>query len=358
MGAAYLERVASWTSLIPLTNKPSSGYRRPNSGHVRSPNLFALLDRATRAVVLWLIPDLRSLGPPQPCCFDTQIPVSIFFVQVTTSFHLSFITLNTVASMLAVLCSTPRPPLGVALLGLLITAISSTLHLLPYIIFCSIIVLSVWVPSRPADPKVVYYPIDGYSQHVYAIYTSDATPAGEDGSFELNACLGVLLFLLSIPVTSVLENLLIRPTRDLFLQTVECWFNMRYVQPLLATGSWPDTWTPLLNALRSFQFVVDFIDEVMGNHKSELCGITDDLYSRVWSAGPNLTRVKKVRWADLQPSNPGRDIGGCSDASSRTHPAVRKTSSPCRAVHRKGQGKLDCKHTSSPDTVIPNGVEQ
>src|SRR6266566_624519 len=171
--------------------------------------------------------------------------------------------------MLSVLCSAPRPPLGVALLGLLITSISSTLHLLPYIIFCSTIVLSIWVPSPPADPKVVYYPVDGYSQHVYVVYTSDAPPADENGSFELNACLGVLLFLLSIPVTSILENLLIRPTRDLFLQTVECWFDMRYVQPLLATGSWPDICTPLLNALRSFQFVADFIDGVMGNDDSE-----------------------------------------------------------------------------------------
>jgi hypothetical protein len=168
--------------------------------------------------------------------------------------------------MLAVLCSTPRPPLGVALLGLLITAINSTLHLFPYIVFYSIIVLSIWVPSRS---KVVYYPVDGYSQHVYAVYPSDATPpADENGSFELNACLAVLLFLLSIPVTSILENLLIRPTRDLFIQTIECWFDMRYVQPLLATGSWPDTWTPLLNALRSFKFVADFIDGVMGNDDS------------------------------------------------------------------------------------------
>ena len=211
-------------------------------------------------------PDLPPLGPPQLCCFDTRIPVSLSFIQVTTSFHLSFITLSTVASMLAVLCSTPRPPLGVAFFGLLITAISSTLHLLPYTIYCSIIVLSIWVPSRPAGPKVVYYPIDGYSQHVDSIYTSDATPpTDESGSFELNACLGVLLFLLSIPVASILENLLIRPTRDLFLQTVECWFDMRYVQPRLATGSWPNTWTPLLNALRSFQVVADFIDGVMGN---------------------------------------------------------------------------------------------
>ena len=172
--------------------------------------------------------------------------------------------------MLAVLCSTPRPPLGVAFFGLLITAMSLTLHLLPYIIFCSIIVLSIWVPSRPTDSKIVYYSVDVYSQHTNAVYTFDATPpADENGSFELNACLGVLLFLLSIPVTSIIENLFIRPTRDLFIQTVEFWFDMRYVQPLLATGSWPDTWTPLLNMLRSFQFVADFIDGVMGNDDSE-----------------------------------------------------------------------------------------
>ena len=172
--------------------------------------------------------------------------------------------------MLAVLWSSPRPPLVVALLGLLITAISSTLHLLPYIIFYIIIVLSIWVPSRPAYPKVVHYPVDGHLQHVHTVYTPNATPpADEKGSFELSACLGVLLFLLSIPVASIFENLLIRPTRDIFLQTVERWFDMRYVQPLLATGSWPDTWTPLLDALRSFPFVANFIDGVIGNDDSE-----------------------------------------------------------------------------------------
>ncbi|KAF8499574.1 hypothetical protein F5888DRAFT_86887 [Russula emetica] len=292
----------------------------PNSDHVYSPNLLALLDRATRSAMLWLV------------------PTSVRLV------HHNLIASIPGFPMFAVLCSSPRPPLGVALLGLFITAISSTLHLLPYIIFCSIIVLSIWVPSRPADPKVVYYPVNGYSQHVYAVYTSDATPsqaADENGSFELNACLAVILFLLSIPVTSILENLLIRPTRDLFLQTVECWFDMRYVQPLLATGSWPNTWTPLLNALRSYQFVADFIDGVMGNDDS-----------------PNLTCEKKVRWAGLQPSSPGRDIDGCSGASSRTRLAVRKMTSSCRAVHRKGQRKLDRKHTSSANTVIPSGVEQ
>ncbi len=202
-----------------------------------------------------------------PRCPD---PRKFFFIQVSTSFHLSPIALNTVTSMLTLLCSAPHPPLGVAFLGLLITAISSTLHLLPYIIFCSIIVLSIWTPSWSANPKVVYYPVDGYPQHVYAVYASDAAPLTEEkGTFELNACLGVLLFLLSIPVTSILENLFLRPIRDLFLQTVECWYDMRYVQPRLATGSWPDTWTPILNSLRSFRFVEDFIDGVMGHDDSE-----------------------------------------------------------------------------------------
>jgi hypothetical protein len=90
--------------------------------------------------------------------------------------------------------------------------------------------------------------------------------------------------------------------------------------------------------------------------KVSLCGITEDHYSRVWFAGPNLTREKKVRWADLQPSTPDGDIG-CGGASLRTRPAVRKTSSPSRAVHRK-ERKLNRKHTSSPDTVVPNEVEE
>jgi hypothetical protein len=172
--------------------------------------------------------------------------------------------------MLAVLCSAPRPPLGVAFLGLLITAISSTLRLLPYIVFCSIIVLSIWAPSHPADPEVMYYPVDGHPQHVYVVYTSNVTPpTDENGTFVLNACLRILVFLLSIPASSILENLLFRPIRDLFLQTVEGWYDMRYVQPVLATGFWPDTWTPILNAVRSLQFIADFIDGVIGSDYSE-----------------------------------------------------------------------------------------
>lgn len=89
------------------------------------------------------------------------------------------------------------------------------------------------------------------------------------GTSELNACLRILFILFSIPATAILENTLFRPTRELFLQTVETWFEMRYVQPVLATGSWPDTWTPILNALRSFQFVADFIDGVTGSNSSE-----------------------------------------------------------------------------------------
>lgn len=189
---------------------------------------------------------------------------------MNTSFYLFFITLNAVTSMLAVLCSAPRPPLGVALLGLLVTAISSTLRLLPYIVFCSIIILSIWVPSRPTNSEVMYYPVDGHPQHVHVAYASNVTPPTDgNGTFELNACLRVFLFLLSIPVTSLLDNLLFRPARDLFLQSVEDWYDMRYVQPVLSTGSWPDTWTPILNAFRSFQFVADFVDGVMESNYSE-----------------------------------------------------------------------------------------
>ena len=162
--------------------------------------------------------------------------------------------------MLAVLSSAPRPPLGVALFGLLITVTSSTLRMLPYIMLCSIIVLSVWVPSRPADPEVMYYPVDGHPQHVHVVYTSP--PMGENGPSELNACLRILFLLLSVPATAIFENLLIRPIRDLFLQTVEAWYDIRYMQPVLVTGAWPDTWTPILNALRSFQFIADFVDGI------------------------------------------------------------------------------------------------
>jgi hypothetical protein len=170
--------------------------------------------------------------------------------------------------MLAVLCYAPRPPLGVALLGLLITTFSLALRLLAYIVFCSMIVLSIWVPSRSAEPEPVYYPSLGHPKRVYPVHTNNVSPfADKIRPFELNAGLRILIFLLAIPVTSILENTLFRPARDIFVQTVEFWYDLRYVQVAQLTGSWPATWVPILNALRSFQFMADFFDGVVGVEK-------------------------------------------------------------------------------------------
>jgi len=172
--------------------------------------------------------------------------------------------------MLAVLCSAPRPPLGVALLGLTIVMLSWILHLLPYIMFCGMITLSVWPPSHPLPPDVMYYPVNGHTNQVHMVYTRvGSQPAKEARSFELNAGFRILVFLLAIPVTSVIENAFFRPARSIFLRTVECWFDMRYVHPAQMTGSWPDTWTPIFNALRSCEFVADFIDGATGRNPGE-----------------------------------------------------------------------------------------
>jgi hypothetical protein len=163
--------------------------------------------------------------------------------------------------MLAVLCSAPHPPLGVALLGLLIAVLNGMLHFLPYILFCSMIGLSFWAPSSPSLPDV-FHPIHEHPNMVstYIVYS----PAVESRSFKVDADLRILIFLLALPVSSICENILFRPVRDLFLETVACWFDMRYVQPVYTTGIWPDTWTPILNALRSCEFVAEFLDGVMG----------------------------------------------------------------------------------------------
>ena len=166
--------------------------------------------------------------------------------------------------MLAVLFSTPRPPLGVAILGLTITMLSWMLHLLPYIMFCGMITLSVWTPSHPLPPEVIYHPVDGLPNHVHVVYTRVGSK--DAMSFELNAELRFLLFLLAIPVTSVLENALFHPARRFFLRTIECWFDMRYVHPAQMTGNWPDTWTPIFSALRSCEFVADCIDGIAGRN--------------------------------------------------------------------------------------------
>ena len=169
--------------------------------------------------------------------------------------------------MLAVLCSAPRPPLGVALLGLFIAALKGTLYLLPYTLFFSMIGLSLWTPSSPALPDVVYYPVHGQLNMVSVSIVS--SPTLKTPSFTLGADLRILIFLLCLPVSSIVENILFRPARDFFLETVVCWFEMRYVQPAQATGLWPDTWAPILNTLRSYEFVAGFLDGVMGNDLSE-----------------------------------------------------------------------------------------
>jgi hypothetical protein len=192
--------------------------------------------------------------------------------------------------MFAVLCSAPRPPVGVVLLGLLITTLSSTLRLLPYIMFCCMIVLSIWVPSRPAELEPVYDPFPARSNnHVYPVYTSKMSPpADKIRPLELSASQRVLIFMLSIPLTSIFENVLFRPARDFVLRTVEFWYDLRYVQPAQATGSWPDTWTPILNALRSIQFVADFIDGAMGSDR----GVSGQRLQRTFTQVSGLCRFE------------------------------------------------------------------
>ena len=108
------------------------------------------------------------------------------------------------------------------------------------------------------------------NQEVRAVYSRvGSQPPKEARSFELNAELRILIFLLAIPVTSVIENAFFRPARSIFLRTIECWFDMRYVHPAQITGSWPDTWTPIFNALRSCQFLADFIDGAMNQNSGE-----------------------------------------------------------------------------------------
>ncbi|KAI9442682.1 hypothetical protein H4582DRAFT_1303504 [Lactarius indigo] len=174
---------------------------------------------------LWLPTSPCSLGPPQ-CRFD----------------HVALGEVNRESpNMLAVLCSSPRPPLGVALLGLTIIMLRWVLHLLPYAMFCSMITLSVWPPSQPLPPDVSYYTCQlDTPTKFHTVYTrADYRPSKEAWSFELNAGLRILVFLLAVPVTSVVENAFFRPTRSIFLRTIECWFDMRYVHPAQMSGTWP-----------------------------------------------------------------------------------------------------------------------
>ncbi|KAH9044192.1 hypothetical protein EDB84DRAFT_1470675, partial [Lactarius hengduanensis] len=175
-----------------------------------------------------------SLGPP-PCRFDHVALGAgcLFSYRVNPP--------NTVVDMLAVLCSSPRPPFGVALLGFTIVILRWMLHLLPYIMFCGMITLSVWPPSHPLPPDVTYYPVNGHPNQVHM-------SSGSSFSCSLSRS------------HSLVENAFFRPARSIFLRTIECWFDMRYVHPAQISGSWPDTWTPIFNALRSCEFVADFID--------------------------------------------------------------------------------------------------
>ena len=207
------------------------------------------------------------LGPSQSLwLWSPDIPATCSYLN-DYLVHPSLVSPNPVAGMFAVLYTAPRPPLGVALLGLLITTFSLTLRLLPYIVFCSMIVLSVWISSSPVEPEPVYYPFLDRSNHIYPVPTTNVSPTDKIRPLELNASLRILIFLLAVPVTSILENIIFRPARDLFVQTVEFWYDLRYVQAAQLTGSWPATCIPILNALRSFQFLADLIDGAAGIEK-------------------------------------------------------------------------------------------
>ncbi|KAI0291104.1 hypothetical protein BC826DRAFT_508329 [Russula brevipes] len=134
--------------------------------------------------------------------------------------------------------------------------------------------------------------------------------------------------------------MLFRPARDLFLQPIEWWFEMRYVQVAQATGSWPDTWTPILNALRSYQFVADFIDSVNGNGQSP---------------PPPMPHGRCD--VNIQPSGMGSATGGHSAPPLQTRRAVQKAPSSPRNVHYERQRKPRRGHTQRHGSVIHGEVE-
>lgn len=242
-----------------------------------------------------------------------------------TSLHFPFVTSNTVAGMFAVLCSAPRPPLGVALFGVLISALSLTLRLLPYLVFCSMVVLSLWIPLGHTQPEVVYYPVYGHPNNVYVVYTSGgAAGTDETKPFELSAPLRILIFVLALPVTSILENMLFCPARDFFLGTVECWFEMRYVQPAQATGSWPDH------------------SESTRCHRGSLL----ILFLLV---DPSFSHEGKECQADMPPFSSKCERG----TTRQMRRAVQKASSSRRTV----RFELNCKHTPGSDAILHNEAE-
>ncbi|KAH9037103.1 hypothetical protein EDB85DRAFT_1888563 [Lactarius pseudohatsudake] len=107
--------------------------------------------------------------------------------------------------------------------------------------------LSVWPPSHPLPPDVTYYPVNGHPNQVHMVYTRvDSQPSKEARSFELIAELRILISC-SLSRSHLSRKRLFRPARSIFLRTIECWFDMRYVHPAQISGSWPDTWTPIFN---------------------------------------------------------------------------------------------------------------
>ncbi|KAI0248204.1 hypothetical protein BJV78DRAFT_1284990 [Lactifluus subvellereus] len=217
---------------------------------------------------------------------------------------------NAVAGMLAVLGSAPHPPLGVALFGLFIAVLNGTLHLLPYILFCSMIGLSFWAPSSPSLPHVVYFPVHGHLNMVSLSIVSP--PTLETQSFKLGSDLRILIFLLSIPVSSIAEN-------------------TSFVL-LVATGLWPDTWTPIMNALRSCEFVADFLDGVTGKDFS-----------------PSLVHEREAHAEGMQPSDLDPGVGRCDGL--QTCPTEGKASPSRRAVRREPRRKRGRRRLSNSDPV-------
>ena len=227
--------------------------------------------------------------------------------------------------MLTVLCSARRPPLGVALLGLVIAALDGALHLLPYIVFCSMIALSFWVPS--------------------------SSPIVETRSFNMGADLRILIFLLALPVSSIGDNILFRPARHLFLETIVCWFDMRYVQPAHAAGIWPDTWSPIMNALRSCEFVAGFLDGVRGEDSGEsplnYRGVVLKLLA---SADSSSAHEKGVHAEGDQPSESDSRLSNCEGL--RTCLAEKTPSPSLRTARHKSPRKRGHKPTVKFEPVV------
>ncbi|KAI0067728.1 hypothetical protein BV25DRAFT_1834756 [Artomyces pyxidatus] len=162
----------------------------------------------------------------------------------------------------------PRRPILIALLGLWIQFLHWAVFLFPHLLFVAMLSSPLWYTPPSAIPESdqhEFFPQE--FDQAYGFHHQANLDSQRHGTC-LSVICRTLVFLLSLPAATMLENTICWPIRNYMVRDLQFWFEVHYVEAALCNGEWPEVMEPINAAMRSCPYLPrDLVFDLVGPDK-------------------------------------------------------------------------------------------